>query len=120
MKVSCIPFSVCIGLALAFPVPAALVGNAFYGDPPDEHHPWAVHDRNRPQPTLVTPGTFSSQEQPGQPPSDATVLFNGNELSKWEADTGEGVPTKWVVKDGAMECVPGSGYIRTKEKLGDC
>src|SRR5215472_9447438 len=99
---------------------AANVGSPFYGDPPDEHHPWAVHDRNRPQPKLVTPGTFSSQEQPGQPPSDAIVLFNGTDLSKWEADQGEGVPTKWVIKNGAMECVPGSGYIRTREKFGDC
>jgi hypothetical protein len=99
---------------------AANVGSPFYGDPPDEHHPWAVHDHNRPQPSLVTPGTFSSQDQPGKPPSDAIILFDGADLSKWEADEGEGVPTKWVVKNGAMECVPGSGYIRTRDKFGDC
>lgn len=99
---------------------AANVGSPFYGDPPDEHHPWAVHDHNRPQPNLVTPGTFSSQDQPGKPPSDAVILFDGTDLSKWEADEGEGVPTKWVVKNGAMECVPGSGYIRTRDKFGDC
>ncbi len=100
---------------------AADVGSAFYGDAPDEHHPWAVHDRNRPQPKLVTPGSFSTQEQPGKPPSDAIVLFDGSDLSKWEADERQaGVPTKWVVKNGAMECVPGSGYIRTKDKFGDC
>ena len=40
---------------------AANTGSAFYGDAPDEHHPWAVHDRNRPQPPRVEPGTFSSQ-----------------------------------------------------------
>ncbi len=99
---------------------AAHVGSPFYGDPPDDHHPWAVHDQNRPQPKLVTPGTFSSQEQPGKPPSDAIVLFDGGDLSKWEADEGNGVPTKWVVRNGAMECVPGSGYIRTRDKFGDC
>jgi hypothetical protein len=98
---------------------AADVGSPFYGDAPDEHHPWAVHDHNRPQPKLVTPGTFSNQDQPGKPPSDAVILFDGTDLKKWEADEGNGVPTKWVVKDGAMECVPGSGYIRTREKLGD-
>mgnify|MGYP000721965762 CR=1 FL=1 len=48
------------------------------------------------------------------------ILFDGNDLSKWEADEVTGVPTKWVVKNGAMECVPGSGYIRTKENFGDC
>src|SRR5579859_3705137 len=107
-------------MSLATAVTAANTGSAFYGDAPDEHHPWAVHDHNRPQPKLVTPGTFSSQEQPGKPPSDAVILFDGTDLSKWEADEGEGVPTKWVVKNGAMECVPGSGYIRTREKFGDC
>jgi len=44
---------------------AAEFGPSFYGDAPDDHHPWAVHDGNRPQPTIVTPGTFNSQDQPG-------------------------------------------------------
>jgi hypothetical protein len=112
--------TICAICTLASASQAANVGSPFYGDAPDEHHPWAVHDRNRPQPKLVTPGTFSTQEQPGKPPSDAVILFDGTDLSKWEADEGQGVPTKWVVKNGAMECVPGSGYIRTKEKFGDC
>src|SRR5437667_12522935 len=105
-------------LSLAASATAASTGSAFYGDAPDEHHPWAVHDKNRPQPKLVTPGTFSSQEQSGKPPSDAMVLFDGSDLSHWDADDGK--PTKWVVKNGAMECVPRSGYIRTKESFGDC
>ena len=112
--------SLCAVLSLSTAAIAANVGSPFYGDAPDEHHPWAVHDHNRPQPKLATPGTFSSQEQPGKPPSDAVILFDGSDLFKWEADEGEGVPTKWVVINGAMECVPGSGYIRTKEKFGDC
>jgi Domain of Unknown Function (DUF1080) len=120
MKFICTLTSLSAALSMTSGLYAADVGSPFYGDAPDEHHPWAVHDRNRPQPKLVTPGTFSTQEQPGKPPSDAIVLFNGTDLSKWEADEGQGVPTKWVVKNGAMECVPGSGYIRTKEKFGDC
>jgi hypothetical protein len=95
-------------------------GQVFYGDPPDEHHPWAIHDSNRPQPKVVTPGTFSAPEQPGKPPADAIVLFDGTDLAKWEADKNQGGPTAWVIKDGAMECTPGSGYIRTKDKFGDC
>ncbi len=106
--------------SIAATAAAGPFGTPFYGDAPDEHHAWAVHDGNRPQPKIITPGTFSSAEQPGKPPSDAIILFDGGDLAKWEADTGVGVPTKWVVKDGAMECVPGSGYIRTKEKFGDC
>lgn len=101
---------------------AVSTGNPFYGDAPDAHHPWAIHDRNRPQPARVEPGTFSSVEQPGQPPSDAKILFDGTSalLDKWESDSKEGGPTKWIARDGAMECVPKSGYIRTKEKFGDC
>lgn len=99
---------------------SAQFGASFYGDSPDDHHPWAVHDGNRPQPKIIIPGTFSSQQQPGKPPSDAVILFDGSDLSKWEADVGEGVPTKWIIKEGVMECVPDSGYIRTKEQFGDC
>src|ERR1039458_2106820 len=120
MKMSFSFTAVCALSSFTFVSHAANTGSAFYGDAPDDHHPWAIHDRNRPQPPLVTPGTFSSQEEPGKPPSDAIVLFDGTDLSKWEADKDTSEPTKWVVKTGAMECVPGSGYIRTKAKFGDC
>lgn len=97
---------------------AAMSGPVFYGDPPDDHHPWAVHDRNRPQPQVVTPGTFSSPGEAGKPPSDAVVLFDGSDLSKWES-TKQGKPAQWVVRDGYMEATR-TGDIRTKEHLGDC
>jgi hypothetical protein len=32
----------------------------------------------------------------------------------------DGSATKWVVKDGALECVPGGGYVRTLQSFGDC
>lgn len=94
----------------------------FYGDPPDEHHAWAVHDMNRPQPPRVEPGTFSTQQEAGRPPSDAVILFDGTEamLAQWEADKTPAEATKWIVKGGTLQCVPGSGYIRTKESFGDC
>jgi hypothetical protein len=38
---------------------------------------WLGHDRERPLPAVVDPGTASTQDQPGVPPSDATVLFDG-------------------------------------------
>jgi hypothetical protein len=108
--------------ALVLTASPCFADNAFYGDPPDATHPWAVHDLNRPQPPLVTPGTFSTVEQPGKPPSDAIVLFDGTAamLDKWEADKNVPEPTKWIVKDGTLQCVPGSGYIRTKQQFGDC
>lgn len=92
-------------------------GPRFYGDPPDDHHPWAVHDGNRPQPSHVTPGSFSTPEQAGKPPSDAVVLFDGTDLSKWKGDKGD---AKWKVENGYMEVVPGSGQIETREQFGDC
>jgi len=36
---------------------------------------WRVHDGTRPQPRIITPGTFSTEDKPGLPPSDAVVLF---------------------------------------------
>lgn len=108
-------------LALSLLTTAALAEGGFYGDPPDKTHPWAIHDMNRPQPVRVEPGTFSSQEVPGTPPSDAVILFSGKpeEIEKWISDK-NGEPTKWVVKDSVLQCVPGSGYIRTKEEFADC
>ena len=122
--------SACLLLGLASLLPslspaAQSTGSPFYGDAPDRHHPWSIHDQNRPQPKRVEPGTFSSATQPGTPPSDAIILFDGTaaSLEKWEADTkadAPRAPSKWIVKDGAMECVPKSGYVRTKEQFGDC
>ncbi len=94
---------------------ALLCTAALHGAPDPQ---WLGHDRERPAPTVVTPGTFSSQEQPGTPPSDATVLFDGKDVAAWVAM--DGSPTKWVVKDGALECVPGSGYVRSLQAFGDC
>jgi Domain of Unknown Function (DUF1080) len=79
---------------------------------------WLGHDRERPAPTVVTPGTPSAQDKPGTAPSDATVLFAGQDTTAWVAM--DGSPTKWVVHDGALECVPGSGYVRTLQAFGDC
>jgi Domain of Unknown Function (DUF1080)/Domain of unknown function (DUF3471) len=83
---------------------------------PDPH--WLEHDRARPQPAKVDPGTASTEDQPGRPPADAVVLFDGKDLSQWVSL--DGSPTKWIVKDGYMECVKGSGYIRTLQNFGDC
>lgn len=79
---------------------------------------WLAHDRDRPLPPVVKPGQFSTPDQPGQPPSDAIVLFDGEDLSPWVAMNGS--PTRWIVRDGFMECVSGSGYIRTVQNFGDC
>ena len=79
---------------------------------------WLGHDRNRPAPAVVDPGYPSSQDHVGKAPSDAVVLFDGTDLSRWVAMDGQ--PTKWIMRDGAMECVPGSGYARTLQSFGKC
>ncbi len=76
---------------------------------------WHVHDPARPRPAVVTPGTASSEGQPGRPPSDAIVLFDGKDLSKWSSGGG---PAKWKVADGVAE-VNGTGDVETKEAFGD-
>ena len=55
---------------------------------------------------------------PGPPPSDAIVLFDGKDLSQWKCDDGGG-PAKWEVKDG-VATVNGTGGISTKQGFGDC
>jgi hypothetical protein len=78
--------------------------------------PWHVHDYKRPKPPIVTPGTCSTQDKPGRPPSDAIVLFDGKDLSKWSDQKG-GAP-QWVVRNGYME-VAGKGDVMTKDKFGN-
>ena len=79
---------------------------------------WKVHDPSRPQPRIVRPGTESSQERPGTPPSDAVVLFDGTSLDNWESR--KGGPAQWKVENGYMEVVAKAGGIRTREQFGDC
>ena len=79
---------------------------------------WLDHDRTRPLPPVIIPATLSSQETPGKAPSDAVVLFDGKDLSQWVSM--DGSPTKWITRDGYMECVKGSGYVRTLQNFGDC
>jgi hypothetical protein len=76
-----------------------------------------VHDGRRQQPTVITPGTFSTQDQPGKPPSDAIVLFDGQGLSNWESAKGGDAP--WKVVDRDIQSVPGSGDIQTRQQFGD-
>jgi hypothetical protein len=73
---------------------------------------WHVHDPDRPHPPVVTPSAV-----PGGAPSDAIVLFDGKDLSKWEQ---KGKPAQWNVRDGYFEIAPNTGDLFTRESFGDC
>jgi hypothetical protein len=77
--------------------------------------PWRIHDAARPHPRVITPGAT-----PGAPPSDAIILFDGKDLSKWaHSKQGQLSDASWPVKDGYFETGAGSGSIVTREKFGD-
>ncbi|MCG6157355.1 3-keto-disaccharide hydrolase [Rubinisphaera margarita] len=59
------------------------------------------------EPDVIAPGG------PEQPPEDAIVLFDGNDLSAFRSTEG------WSVKDGAI-IAGGKQGLTTKEVFGDC
>lgn len=89
--------------------------------PPQPEGPQQYPARMTPQMTeffepavpVITPAA-----QVGMAPSDAIILFDGSDVNKeWEDSRGN--PTKWVVQDGALVCVKGSGVVQTKRKFND-
>ncbi len=80
---------------------------------------WKAHDRSRPQARKVIPGLPLPQERAA---SDATVLFDGKDLSQWSSRGRDGQLSepKWKIDSDFMEMVPRSGSLVTKEKFGDC
>jgi Domain of Unknown Function (DUF1080) len=79
---------------------------------------WQIHDMSRPNPPVIDPGTPSTEEAPGRAPSDAVVLFDGKDLSKWAHK--DGSAAKWKVENGYFEVVPKTGQLYTRESFGDC
>jgi hypothetical protein len=76
---------------------------------------WRVHDGQRPQPKIISPGTASTQDKPGAPPSDAVVLFDGKDLAHWRGSDQKPVAR---LEDGAMIIERDSPT--SKEEFGDC
>jgi hypothetical protein len=58
------------------------------------------------------PKIITAPASPGAPPSDATILFDGKDLSQWVGGD------KWEIKDGAA--ITRKGDIKTKDSFGDC
>ena len=97
--------------------PQNVVGSAspegFKDTPMQPGGKWHVHDPDRPLPAVVTPGKAFSQEAAA--PSDAIVLFDGKDLSKWKGEKGD---PQWKVENGYVETTK-TGRLRTKDEFGD-
>ncbi len=73
---------------------------------PEETEVW------EPEPRLVHPGIYNA------PPSDAIVLFDGSDFSKWRNERTQS-PVGWTLNpDRSMTIKPGSGSIETLEEHG--
>ncbi len=75
-----------------------------YSQEPEETEDWSV------KPEVVIPGKKFS------PPSDAIVLFDGSDFSKWSGRDGK---VQWKIKGKAMEVGKGPGNIQTVQPFGD-
>ncbi|MFT4886451.1 MAG: hypothetical protein ACJA2D_002963 [Pseudohongiellaceae bacterium] len=71
-----------------------------------------VAQSTEPQPALVQ-GSMT-----GDAPSDAIVLFSGNDLLAWERTADDG-PARWMIENQVMTVQKGVGTIKTKQLFGD-
>ena len=74
---------------------------------------WPQHSRARPAPPVVTPGPYVQQ----LPPKDAVVLFDGTSLDRFMM--GDSTSAKWRIVDGAIEVVPNTGTLVSRDAFGD-
>ena len=107
--------SIALSVVIIGAVGAAVVAQAPPHPRAAELQQWAIHDETRPMPPVVNPGPAGP---PAPVPSDAVVLFDGNDLSGWTHAKGQ--PAKWAVRDGYMETVKGTGGIQTTKTFGSC
>jgi len=121
MKLSLVPVAVAFAaVSASAQAPAPNHDLGFKDTPILPGLPWHVHDSDRPHPPVVTPAS-----KPGGAPSDAIVLFDGKDLSKWQSHAstiskaGNNGPAEWKLGDGYIEVVPKTGDLATKEKFGD-
>ena len=86
-----------------------------YDDTPMQpNNKWRIHDPNRPQPRVVTPGPAPATPLP--PPDEATVLIGArDDLSAWQMDNGSSAT--WAMANGVVST--GKGRIRTKAEFTD-
>lgn len=59
-----------------------------------------------------------SVESKNHVPSDALILFDGNDLDDWQM--ADGSKADWKINEGVLEIIPGKGNIFSKRSFGDC
>jgi len=106
-----------------------LTGAFSFGQPQQRPGPPAGGTQKQEFPARMTPPMTEIMEpevkviQPGDqtamPPSDAIILFDGTADINLEWQDSRGNPTKWIVQDGVLVCVKGSGVIQTKRRFND-
>lgn len=94
-----------------------LVAGGPGGDRPDDVHPWAVHDENRPQARSVS-------TEAGAAPSDAVALFDGTQVSVdrfWRSPGAmpSETPVRWTAQDGVFVCRPDSGAAHVTNRCSN-
>jgi hypothetical protein len=89
-------------------VPQSAAGQSARGNPKDTEV-W------QPEPKVVTPGATDAA-----PPSDAIVLFGGDNLDEWVSNRDKS-PARWIVSDGVLTVNKerGVGNIETKRSFGN-
>ena len=73
---------------------------------PEETEVW------EPEPKVIQPGVFTA------PPSDAVVLFDGTDFSKWISEHNQGAVQWTLNSDKSMTVKPRTGGIETIEEHG--
>ena len=71
-----------------------------------------------PVPRIVTPSDAIVSKALSTAPSDAIVLFDGKDFSKWKSSLPNG-KVQWTIADGAMTVKPGSKDIETIQQFDD-
>lgn len=74
----------------------------------------------QPQDTeFYTPKIRTVSTSGNQAPSDAIVLFDGSDLSRWCSVNDSTKKAYWQIENGILQVNPGTGNIRTKENFED-
>ena len=94
---------------------AALVTVAMHDANAQPSTQWPIHSPDRPPPPVVKPPAAAWSVAP---PGDATVLFSGADLGRWQKEN-DGGAAAWKVENGYVEVVAGAGGIVSRERFGD-